>query len=175
MHTNRENLAMRPLHYVLFVLLTIAIYTVAGARASELDPLPELVDHVKVGDAHSERDHNLQGDNTHTGHDHGRTWRHANDRGWFTYDLKVDAKTPLSLQCDYWGGEVDRSFDLLVDGEHIADVRLDNPHPGQFFTIIYPLQGSIVKGKRRIVVCFRPHSGSIAGGLYGIEIRRRKQ
>src|SRR5580692_7073942 len=116
------------------VMFAIICYAVPGAPALVRDPLPELVDSVKVRDARSELDHNVQGERTHTGDWSGRNHRYAEDGGWFTYDMKVDTKTPLVLQCVYWGGDT-RYFDIFVEGELIADVKLENPRPGQFITV----------------------------------------
>lgn len=173
MPTNRRKPHMKQLLSALIAAIAVASSAATCTVALGLAPLPELVDFVKVGDAQSERDHNVQGDRTYTGVFNGRIWRDAEDGGWYTYDMRVDTKTPLVLRCEYYGDDV-RYFDVLVEGEFIDDVKMVRPHPGKFFTDSYTLPRSTLEGKRKVVVCFKPHQGSLAGGIYGTEIRRRK-
>ena len=73
------------------------------------------IDQVKIGDAESEKAHQLQGEKTGAGRAMGRPWRHAVDGGWFAYRLGVDPEKPVDLMCLYWGSESgERLFDILA-------------------------------------------------------------
>ncbi|MCX7972977.1 MAG: glycoside hydrolase family 127 protein, partial [Candidatus Aminicenantes bacterium] len=125
-----------------------------------------LVDKVEIGDETSEKAHNLRGERTRTGENEGRIYREARDEGWFSYDLKVLPDQPLVLVCTYWGSDLNREFDIFVDGEKIASQRVNVNFPGDFFEVEYPVPFELTKGKTKITVKFQPHPGSIAGGVY---------
>jgi DUF1680 family protein len=131
------------------------------------------IDFLEPGEAQSERDHNMQGEQTSAGEHEGRKWRHASEGGWFSFDLKVLQDKPVSLICTYWGGEVgSRTFDILVDGVKIATQSLQNNKPGEFFEVNYSLPKELTKNKAKITVRFQPQPGNIAGGVYGLRAIR---
>ena len=76
--------------------------------------------------------------------------------------------TPQELVCSYWGSDVGRTFDVLVDGVKLATETLNNNHPNQFYDATYPLPPALLKGKDKITVRFEAHLGSIAGGIFGL-------
>ena len=148
-------------------------YRAELTRRQELEK--RTVDYVLPGNPQNERDHNLQGEKTEAGDFSDRKWRHATDGGWFSYDVKVLPDQPLELAVTYWGSDGgNRVFDILVDGVKIATERLENNRPGNFYDQGYPINESITKGKNRITVKFQAHSGSWAGGLFGLHILKAK-
>jgi hypothetical protein len=136
---------------------------VAEARTRELQS--QLIDSVRPGDPTSEKDHNLQGENTQSGPHEGRHWRHAAP-GWFSWDLVVRPDAPVTLLCTFWGSDVGRKFDVLVDGHPIATVDLNNSKPGQFLDVEYPIPADLTKGKQKVTVRFQSRDGAIAGGVF---------
>jgi len=142
------------------------------ARLKDLDA--RTVDTVAIGDKASEEAHNLKGENTATGPHQGRVWRHA-PNGWFSYGLKVLPAAPMEILCTYWGGENQRAFDVLVDDEKIAEQRLHNDKPGEFFELAYPLPLELTRGKESVTVTFKAHPDNIAGGVFGLRTLRAKE
>ena len=125
------------------------------------------VDRVEIGNETSEKKHSLDGSNTESGSHQGRTWRHARDGGWFSYRLAVLPDQPMTLRCTYWGSDVGRTFDVLVDGQRISTETLDNNVPGGFFDQQRKIPRELTAGKRQITVKFQAHPGSMAGGVFG--------
>ena len=104
----------------------------AAAARRELEA--RTVDVVVIGHAESEQEHRQQGERTAWGPFSDRAWRHADDGGWFSYDMQVLPDKPMTLLCTYWGSDSgNRQFDLLVNGTQIATQRLDRDKPDEFF------------------------------------------
>ncbi len=126
------------------------------------------VDCVLPGDEQNERDHRLQGDRTGTD---GKSWRHAVDGGWFSWDLKVLDAQPQELRVNYWGSDTGgREFDISMDGQKLATLKLDNNKPGEFYEETYPIPAQMTQGKDKITVRFQAHPGKMAGGVFGCAI-----
>ncbi len=132
-----------------------------------------LVDKVEIGVEVSEREHNLQAERSRTGETEGRNFREAASQGWFSYELKVLPDRPVVLVCTYWGSDLNREFDILIDGQKIASQRINVNFPGDFFEVEYPIPLELTKGKSKITVKFQPHPGSTAGGVYACLIMRK--
>lgn len=133
------------------------------------------VDQVKIGAKQSEEAHDLRGENTSSGTHGGRSWRHATDGGWFSYDFKVLPDARMTLRCTYWGGDTGaRTFDILVDGRKIATETLDEDQPGRFFHQDYVLPRKLTQGKNEVTVKFSAHSGNYAGGVFGCAMVKPK-
>ena len=129
--------------------------------------LARIVDRVDIGNGESEKSHNLQGSGTRSGQHQGRAWRDAGAGGWFSYALKVLPDRAMTLQCTYWGGDIGRTFDVLVDEQKTATVKLNNNVPGEFFEVEYELPPTSTRGKKKVTVKLQGHPGSMAGGLFG--------
>jgi len=142
-------------------------------EAKEREIARHLVDEVAIGEEASEKEHHLQEERSRTGEIEGRKYREARSEGWFSYDLRVLPDRPMVLICTYWGSDLNREFDLLVDGEKIASQRINVNFPGDFFDVEYPLPVELTRGKNKITVKFQPHPGSIAGGVYACKIIKK--
>ena len=90
------------------------------------------VDVVCPGEQESEVAHNFRGEKTRSGRFAERAWRDAGDGGWFSYRMKVLAKTPQQLVCTYWGSDAGREFDILIDNQIVATEVLSAKLPGTF-------------------------------------------
>jgi DUF1680 family protein len=132
------------------------------------------VDLVNPGEEQDERGHKLAGEKTQAGPFMDRKWRHAPDGGWFSYELKVLPGKAQELAVTYWGSDVGRIFDVLVDGQKVATQRLQMNRPDRFYDEIYPLPEDLVAGKEKVVVKFQGHPGSTAGGVFGVRVLRPK-
>jgi DUF1680 family protein len=141
-----------------------------AAHKAELERQRELearkVDAVDFFEQ-NERDHNLRGERTSAGTHMDRRWRHAENGGWFSVELKVQPDIPMELQCGYWGSDGGRVFDILVDGQKIATQKLEKNKPNAFVDVCYPIPQELTKGKEKITVKFQAHPNSTAGGVFG--------
>lgn len=66
-----------------------------------------------------------------------------------------------------------RRFDIVVNGERIAEVELPGDATEEFYTHDYPLPAPTVEnGRGKLEVKFVAKDGSVAGGLYGLRLLR---
>lgn len=143
----------------------------AEAQKDMAEAQRQAIDLVRIGDAASERTHQLQGESTAGGF-HGRTYRHGRQ---FSYELKVAMETASDLIVTYWGSDKDREFDVLANDQLLATQKLANNQPDQFFEVRYRIPWELVKGKTNALgqkvdtvrIGFRGRS-SIAGGVFGL-------
>jgi uncharacterized protein len=140
----------------------------AAAEAARQALERRTLDAVVPSNADSEKQHEQAGKDTEAGSLNGRGWRHARSGGWFSYRLKVLPDAYMVLQCTYWGSDVGREFDVLVDGAKLTTQKLDNIQPGEFFDTAHPLPETLTRGKKFVTVTFRSSSGKMAGGVFGV-------
>jgi uncharacterized protein len=149
-----------------------------SSRDKEADLAARTLDHVRIGNETSEKDHNLSGEKSQSGFGAygqfmSRRWRDAND-GWFSYELKTLPDQPLELYCTYWGGELgERAFDILVDGTLVATEKLTSCKPDSFYDKTYSVPPKLTQGKNSVVVRFQAHPRNTAGGLFGLRMLKR--
>jgi len=137
-------------------------------EAQSLALKARTTDRVFPGQDQSERDHNLRGENHATD---GKSWRHAEDGAWFSWDLKVLPNQAQELRVKYWGGDNGgREFDVIAGQVRLATVKLDNNKPGEYYEETYALPDAVTRGQTKIPVTFRAHPGKIAGGVFGCEV-----
>ncbi len=147
-----------------------AQYEAERKRRQQLEAI--TIDFVQPGEMQPERDHNMQGERTGAGTHNGRAWRHA-PGGWFAFDMKVLGEKPITLRATYWGDDVGRTFDVLVDGQKVATQILNRDAPGKFFDVDYPLLAEqLTSGKQKVTVRFQAKDNSTAGGLFGLRVLR---
>lgn len=116
----------------------------------------------------------LQTENSHTGELNGARWRDATEGGFFAFDLRATPDAANALVVTYWGGDAgNRRFDILVEGEKIAEQTLESNRPGEFFDVRYPIPEALTRGKSKVTVRFQAKPGAIAGGVFGAHIVRR--
>lgn len=125
------------------------------------------IDEVVFGEQQSEVDHDIRSKNSRTGRHLERPWRDATDGGFFSVRLKISGEIDNVLRCTYWGRDRDRVFDILIDGQHMATVTLGVVPRDEFVEVDYALPRQLREGRQAVTVEFRPHAGSIAGGVFG--------
>lgn len=129
------------------------------------------IDQVAPGEQQPESDHFFKSDGGDAGINQGKHWRHAT--GWFSYDLTDRKGEARTLRLTYASGDAGRKFDILVNGELLAQVALDGQAEQPFYTVDYPLPAPVVAAARgKLVVKFVARPGSVAGGLYGLRLLR---
>jgi DUF1680 family protein len=136
-------------------------------RASELDA--RSIDIIRLGVEDDERRHGLASGISYAVSYRFRPGRDARTGGFLEFDAAVRG-APLVLRATYWGGERDRFFHILVDGERIATQRLDGEHPGEFIERDYAIPERVLAGKQRVRIRFQPETGHTAGPIFGCRI-----
>jgi DUF1680 family protein len=138
-------------------------------QARERDIAARSVDVMHLGEMQAERDHALTSDQSYPVTYRARNGRDARSGGFFEFDMKAHPG-PLVLQATYWGDERPRDFDILVDNVKIATQHLGHDHPGEFFSVEYPLPDALTNGKSSLKVRFVPHDGSTVGPVFGVRL-----
>ena len=126
---------------------------------------------VQPGEMQAERDANMRGEETSPERVLGRAGR----RGikWFSFDLPVDPTQAMTLVVTYNADEwQDRSFDILVDDQRIADQTIERRGPLRFFDKSYAVPAALVQGKRKATVKFQATQGKEIGAVYGLRMIR---
>jgi hypothetical protein len=131
--------------------------TVAYAQPREMQP---------------ERDFNFQGEQSYFVRESGRPGRTG--RSWFSFDLPVDPSQPQTLVVTSYSGSRRREskFQILVDGQHLADVAVEERRPARFFDAEYPIPADLVEGKEKVTVRFETSEDRQIGPVFGIRIIR---
>jgi DUF1680 family protein len=133
-----------------------------------------LVDRVEIGEPGSEKGHNLQSEKSSSGELRGEKWRQAFDGGWFSYDVRVLSGQSMVLLCTYWGSDVGRTFDILVEGTKIATQTVNVNFPGDFFDAEYKIPIDLTRGKEKVKVEFQAPAEGLAGGLFGLVMLKER-
>lgn len=126
---------------------------------------------AQPGEMQPERDFNMQGEQTSAERIMGRPCRRA--RGWFSFDLPVESERPMVLVATYVKDEWRRrTFDILVDGQRVAQQVIEQRGPAEFFDVEYPLPKEIVQGKQKVTVRFQATGGNEVGAVFGLRMIR---
>jgi DUF1680 family protein len=134
------------------------------------------IDSVATGNQQSEADHAMQTLNSYSGSHMGEFWRDARNRGYFSYNLKTNGETNLSLWVRYWGNEYgNRTFDILIDDVKLVTENITEKwNVSEFRNVEYAIPDSMVKDKDKIRVKFQAPSNGYAGGVFYIRLLRPK-
>jgi hypothetical protein len=131
----------------------------------------QTIDQVAPGEQQPESDHGFAGEGADAGLNGKRHWRHAT--GWFSYRLNDKKHEAKLLRLTFARADAGRRFDILVDGQRIAEVTLPAGETQEFYTRDYALPPELVKASNgKLEVKFVAKEGSIAGGLYGLRLLR---
>jgi hypothetical protein len=130
------------------------------------------VDLVRPGEQQSEVDHKYKGENTSSGTHAERSWRDA--RGWFSYELKNEAGWTggTELWVTLWGPDKGREFDVTINGQPAASIKMDGTRGKDF--VVEKIQLPTDSNGRPMEVKFIAKPGSIAGGIFEIRVIRKE-
>lgn len=144
----------------------------AAKEAARLALDAQTVDQVAPGEQQPEVDHGFKGEGADAGVNNGRHWRHASK--WFSYQLSDPKHEAKLLRLTFSRGDAGRKFDIVVNGQHIADVELAAGETQELYTRDFALPPALVQGAAdgRLEVKFVAKEGSMAGGLYGLRLLR---
>lgn len=120
------------------------------------------VDILHLGEMQPERDHDFRASASDLFSWGGRSARQlAWDAGnWMEFTLAV-SPGPMVFSALYWGEEVDKHFELRVEGQLLAVERRPCPRVKRFVNIDYPIPEALTRGKDRITVRFVTKGGSV--------------
>ena len=144
--------------------------------AAERERLRQLeaatVAYVQPGEMQPERDFNQQGENTTVARLGQRTGRTG--RGWFSFDVPVDATKPNVLVVTYHSdSRRPRTFDILVDGQPLTQERFEISSENRFLDREYPIPAPVVQGKQKVTVRFQASGNSDIAAVFGLRVVRR--
>jgi hypothetical protein len=125
------------------------------------------VAYAQPGEMQPERDFNQQGEETSPERTMGRAGRRG--KKWFSFDLPVDPSQPAALVVTYWSDEWrKRTFEILVDGQRLAEQTVEKGGEPRFFDVRYALPAELVAGKQKVTVRFQATGGNEIAAVYGL-------
>jgi DUF1680 family protein len=126
------------------------------------------------GEMQPERDFNFQSEGAEfdeTNRIQGRAFRYT--RKWMSCDMPVEAGKPLALVVTYFQDEWrKRTFDILVDGEKIAEQVVERGGVPHFFDVQYVIPAKMLTGKKKIIVRFQANSEYGTAAVFGVRLIR---
>ena len=99
-------------------------------------------------------------------------------RSWFSYDLPVETGHPMVVVATYYSADrrtSPASFDILVDGQRIAEQKVERTDPGRFYDVQYPVPAALVQGKSKVAVRFQAEEGNQIAAVFGVRMARGDQ
>lgn len=132
------------------------------------------VDAINVGEQQPETDHFMESERSKTGIREDQTWRTASDGGFFSFRLKKEPSPGQKLMVRYWGNEKgNHDFDILIDNKVIASESLDGKwNKDEFLDVTYDIPSGLDDSQEYMILSFRSHPGTTAGGVYFIRLIR---
>ena len=123
------------------------------------------------GDEANDRAHNQQGESTSIVRTDGRPGRRA--AKWFSYDLPLAGGTPAALVVTYnRDNRRARSFEVVIDGERVAQERIAFDSESRFYDREYALPPALVQGKTQLTIRFQGEEGNEVAPVYGLRLIR---
>lgn len=135
--------------------------------------LANAIDFIGIGDPASEEAHKIRGGII--GSFNGRSYRHGNE---FSYQVRMAPGRPGKLVVTYWGGDVNREFDVMANDRILRTQQLANRKPGEFINETYEIPVDLIRGKTdgfgrpldRVTIRFRTRNNDVAGGVFAIRV-----
>jgi DUF1680 family protein len=143
----------------------------AAREAERLTLDAQTIDQVAPGEQQPESDHFFKGEGADAGVNKGRHWRHAT--GWFSYELNDRKQEAKTLRLWFARADKGREFDILLNGRLLESVKLEGNRAEEVYAwdVAIP-EWTAKSADGKLVVTFRAHQGSVAGGLYGLRLLR---
>ena len=131
------------------------------------------VDKVQPGEQQPETDHKMETNGSSTGNTNDVFFRDARNGRFFSYLMKTDGRTDLSLRLQFWGvGEwKTHEFDIFVDEELLTSVNNTGKYRiSEFKYETFPIPASMLEGKDQVRVKFVAKPGKQVGEIYGVRL-----
>jgi DUF1680 family protein len=133
------------------------------------------IDFVATGEQQPETDHDMQTALSSSGNSNNQFYRDASSDGYFSYEMKTNSETNLSLMVRYWGAEWGgRKFEIFIEDEKLlTEENTGRWNQSRFFDVEYDIPDRMVKGKDKIRVRFQSLPGNTVGAVYFIRLLRQ--
>ena len=131
------------------------------------------VDKVQPGEQQPETDHKMETNGSSTGNNNDVFFRDARNGRFFSYLMKTDGRTDLSLRLQFWGvGEwKTHEFDIFVDDVLLTSVNNTGKYRiSEFKYETFPIPASMLEGKEQVRVKFVAKPGKQVGEIYGVRL-----
>jgi hypothetical protein len=131
------------------------------------------VDKVQPGEQQPETDHKMETNGSSTGNNNDVFFRDARNGRFFSYLMKTDGRTDLSLRLQFWGvGEwKTHEFDIYIDDQLLTSINNTNKYRiSKFVYETYPIPSEMVKDKQQVRIKFVAKPGKQIGEIYGIRL-----
>jgi hypothetical protein len=132
------------------------------------------VAYAQPGEMQPERDFSYQaGDGVSVQRVLGRTGRRGNT--WFSFEMPVESEHPMALVATYYSDERRRGeadFEILVDGQRLAQQKVERSSPARFFDVEYVLPANMVQNKEKVTVRFQATEGNEIATVFGLRMIR---
>ncbi len=126
------------------------------------------IDNFRIGEMQPERDHRLEAsEQSYVDQALGRSGREARAGHWFSFEMRVRPEVATALLLTFIGDDRGRKFDLLVEGNKIAEIDWQGGESGRFYDLTYPLPAEVIAGKTMITVRVEASHGRTAGRIFG--------
>ncbi len=134
------------------------------------------LDFVAPGEQQPETDHAMESEFSSSGNSNNQFYREANRDGYFSYEMKTESETNLSLMVRYWGAEWGgRKFEIYIDDELlITEDNTGRWNQSRFFDVTYAIPDKMVEGKDKIRVRFQSLPGNTAGAVYFVRLLKQE-
>ena len=96
-------------------------------------------------------------------------------RSWFSFDLPVESDCPMALVVTYCSDHDSRGraiFDILLDGQKIANQEVTRNSPERFYDVEYAIGANLVEGREKVTVRFQATEGNVVAAIFGIRMIR---
>lgn len=135
-------------------------FLVAQREKAALDA--RTVDILHLGEMQPERDHDFRASASDLFSWGGRSARQvAWDPGNYMEFTLAVRPGPMVLSTLYWGEEVNKNFEVSVEGQRIAIERRPGPQVKRFVSIDYSIPEALTRGKDKVTVRFETKGGSV--------------
>jgi len=146
---------------------------IAAEREKQHQLEVATVAYVQPGEMQAERDFNEHGEDTSPDQVMNRPARRG--RNWFSFDLPVDVDHSMAVVVTYYSDEWQkRTFDILVDGQRVAQQTVAKKGEGHFFQVQYPIPANLSEKKSKVTVRFQATNGNEIAAVFGIRMVRAK-
>jgi DUF1680 family protein len=129
------------------------------------------VDRIELGEAASETAHAYRANHDDLFSYEGVAGRQApwGVGNYFEFELAIEPG-PLSLHALYWGEEINKDFEIRIDGATLVRERRPGPAVRSFVAQEYTLPRALTRGKSRIAVRFETRGTDAL--VYGVRVLR---
>ena len=134
------------------------------------------VDKVQPGEQQPETDHQMETDESYTGHTNNVFYRDARNGHYFSYLMQTDGLTNLKLRLKYWGvGEwKSHEFDIYIDDVLLRSINNTGKYRiSEFKAETYDIPATLLQDKKQVRVKFVAKPNKQIGEIY--EVRLIKQ